>query len=801
MTSNRRPPLALRASVIAVQGALALFGVIANAQTAEPTVQDLVTPTSVIEAGGIYVDKSNAKAAEYNGLQHQGLNPNAGFDLRGGGAYDSGSNERWRVYGSNLGLDIRNIGGDYARQGQFRFKIDYDELRRNFSDDYKTLWNGAGTSTLTLPAGYPSAAARAGSSGLFNLNNIQAPNLNATTTGGGPGFVIPALMHTENIGTTRKRTALGTEVILSPQWTVAVNARNEKKEGTKLTGSAMGGFKGALLPEPINSDTNIVDAVARYVTKQAHFSLGYSASFYRNHVDGWTAEYPFSTGSAPTLNNLVLMNGAPDNQMHQIVLDGGYHFSPTTKLVMSGSYTRMTQNEPFHFQGGPGWDVNGGATSSNSKEIQTNFLARLTTRPMTGLDLTAAFKVDNRDNRSPVGQYKIAVADEVAIPSLSTTFRNVPLNRKQWQANFDSAYTYSRGQVVSAGIEHVNIERTADTSIDPLSHEINNPFASGKATENTVKLGYRQTFNDAVSGQLTYARSQRRAHDYEEPEPVAPGGSANVGAFAEVPGFRQFFLADRNRDKLRAAVDFQASEKLFVQTGVDYLKDKFPSKFGLKNSGGPVFNLDGTYTANDKLTFNAFFTAEDLKSHQEQFQLPVARASTPAVFIAHSPDGSCAPFSNAAGTLPSDYLTDPCRNWSFSQADRVFTFGAGAKTSQFMGGRLTLSGDIVYARARTSLDFSGGTYYSNGLTSNVYIPAQSMPNITSTSTDLKLGARYQFDKQSAIRVGYLHRRLRSSDPQFDLFGITSVQAYIGPGIKSPNFDVNAVSISYVYTFR
>jgi long-subunit fatty acid transport protein len=87
------------------------------------------------------------------------------------------------------------------------------------------------------------------------------------------------------------------------------------------------------------------------------------------------------------------------------------------------------------------------------------------------------------------------------------------------------------------------------------------------------------------------------------------------------------------------------------------------------------------------------------------------------------------------------------------------------------------------------------------LTSNVYIPAQSMPNTTSTSTDLKLGARYQFDKQSAIRVGYLHRRLRSSDPQFDLFGITSVQAYIGPGIKSPNFDVNAVSISYVYTFR
>jgi MtrB/PioB family decaheme-associated outer membrane protein len=781
---------------------LALFGVIANAQTAEPTVQELVTPSRSIEAGGVYVDKSNAKAAEYNGLQHKGLNPNAAFDLRGGGAYDSGSNERWRLYGSDLGLDIRNIGGDYGRQGQFRFKIDYDELRRNYSDDFQTLFNGAGSSTLTLPSGYPSAAARAGSSGLFNWNNTQAPNLNATTTGGGPGFVIPALLHTENISTKRKKLSLGTEVNLTPQWTLAVNARNERKEGSKLTGASIGGFKGTLLPEPIDSDTQIVDAVARFVNKQAHFSLGYSASFYRNRIDGWTADNPFSTGGGNTLGNSVMMNGAPDNQMHQIVLDGGYRFTPTTKLVMSGSYTRMTQNEPFHFLSGPGWDVNGGAASSNSKEIQTNFLARLSTRPMTGLDVTAAFKVDNRDNRSPVGTYRVnPQSDSAGVPTASTTFTNVPLNRKQWQANLDGAYTYSRGQVVSAGIEHVNIERTADTSINPLSHEINNPFASGKATENTIKLGYRQTFNDAISGQISYAHSRRKAHDYEEPELNGPLDGSNVGAFAEVPGFRQFFLADRNRDKLRLALDFQVNEKTFVQAGVDYLKDKFPSQFGLKSTGGPVFNLDGTYAASDKLSFNAFVTAEGLKSRQEHFQIPVNRTATPVVFIPHAADGTCASYPTTAGTLPADYLTDPCRNWSVNQADRVWTLGIGAKSSQFMGGRLTLSGDVVYARARTSLDFSGGTYYNNGIGSNVYIPAQNMPNITSTSTDLKLGARYQVDKQSAVKVGYLHRRLRSSDPQFDLFGITAVQSYIGSGMKSPNFSVNAVSVSYVYTFR
>ena len=41
------------------------------------------------------------------------------------------------------------------------------------------------------------------------------------------------------------------------------------------------------------------------------------------------------------------MGSAPDNQFHQIALTGGYHFSPTTKLVVDGSWARSTQNENF----------------------------------------------------------------------------------------------------------------------------------------------------------------------------------------------------------------------------------------------------------------------------------------------------------------------------------------------------------------------------------------------------------------------------------------------------------------------
>ncbi len=803
MTSKMRPPVALRASVIAVQGALALFGAVLSAQAAEdPTVAELVTPQSTVEVGATFVNRSSYKFAEYNGLQNKGLNPLVNFELRGGGAWDSGSIERWRLYGRDLGLDTRSLGGEYARQGSFRLGLDFDQLRRNYADDYQTIYNGAGTSTLVLVPGYPAAAARTATSGLANWNNLQSPNLNATTTGGGPGFVIPALMQNFNVATRRERTALAGEINLTPQWTVAVTARNERKDGVKLTGAAMGGFKGTLLPEPINSDTNIVEAVARYTDRQAHFSVGYNASFYRNSVDGFTAESPFATGTASgaVLNNRVMMNGAPDNQMHQFVVDGGYRFTAATKLVLSASHTRMTQNEPFHYQSGTGWNVNGGATSSDSKETQTNFLARLTSRPMDGLDLTGQLKYDNRDNRSAVGNYTVTQADGIAVPAASSIFNNVPLNRKTTQVLGEAKYSFSRSQSLSGALEHVIVERTADASINPISHEINNPFASGKATENTLRLAYRQGIGEGANAYLSYSRSQRKAHDYEEPEVATPASGVNVGGFGEVPGFRQFFLASRNRDKLRGSLDFQATEQLFVQASVDYMQDKYPSQFGLKKAGSQVFNLDGTYAASDALTFNAFATAEHMKQRAEHFQIPAARGATVPTPIPHVPDGTCASYTSTAG-LPVDYLTDPCRNWSESQSDRVFTFGMGVKSSQFMGGKLTLAGDLVYSRARTKLAFTGGTYYNNGIGSNVYVPAADMPDITSSMADLRLSAKYAIDKNQSVKAALLHRQLRSSDSQYDLFGFTSVQAYLGSGMTSPRYHVNAVSISYGYAFR
>jgi MtrB/PioB family decaheme-associated outer membrane protein len=792
MRTTHNPPSALRASVVAVHAALAVIAATfaVSAMAAEATVEELTKPTSTVEIGGIYVDKDSYKAGEYNGLAKKGGYVDFGFDLRGGGAYnpESGSTERYRIVGTNLGLDVRNLTADYARQGFFRVKFEYDELRRNQYDNYVTLWNNAGTADLRLPGGYPPNASRTGASGLANWNNIQSPNLNSTTTGGGPGYVIPALMHPYNVATVRNRIGLGGEVKLTDQWSVSLNARNEKKDGTKLTGVAMGGFKGALVPEPIDSDTTIVEAGARYVTKDVTFGLGYNTSLYRNHVNAWTVEYPFA---GTILGNQSMMSSAPDNEMHQVALEGSYRFSPTMKITAAGSYSRLTQNDTFNYQSNSSWNIP--VSSANAKEIDKNLLLRLTAKPMKNLDVNASYKLQDRDNRTPIETFTFAQYDGNGVAGVVA--ENVPLNRKEQTFTLDGRYSLARDQSVTGAYEHQVIKRTSDNPTE-------NPWASGEAKEDSIRLGYRQSFTDAISGQISYLHGRRRASEYEEAT-VNPPGSTGAGYYSNVPGFRQFYLNDRNRDKVRAAMDFQVSDMVSLQAGVDYIKDKFPGgDFGLKSTNSSAFNLEATVTPNDKLAFNGFLTFEDMKSKQDQYQVPVVNGRTVAVTLTpHTPDGTCAPYSAASGLLPSDYLTDPCRLWSFQQADKIWTLGFGAKYGGLMSGKLTLSLDATYSDAKTNLNFTGGTYFSNGIGQYVYIPAQNMPEITSRITDLKFGAKYDVSKNSALRFTWLHRRLRSSDPQFDLFGITSVQAYIGPGITSPQYNVNAFALTYVYTFR
>ncbi len=144
---------AVRASVVAVRAALVALAVMPAAQAAESNeaARQLTQPTNQVEAGVGYVSQDSFKFGEYNGLFNKGFYGIFNFDVRGGGTYDSGDPTRWRVTGTDLWLDTRDVSAQYGQQGKFKIDFGYDELRRNRSDTYQTPYQGAGSSNLTLP--------------------------------------------------------------------------------------------------------------------------------------------------------------------------------------------------------------------------------------------------------------------------------------------------------------------------------------------------------------------------------------------------------------------------------------------------------------------------------------------------------------------------------------------------------------------------------------------------------------------------------------------------------------------------
>lgn len=792
--------------------ACAALAVVPAALAAEPPndeVRALTQPTNSFELGAGYVDSGSFKFGEYNGLEKRGAYALGGFDLRGGKGYDSGSGSglRWRLNAADLGLKTRTFGAEVGDQGKYRLNYTYDEIVRNYSDQYRTPYQGTGTTGLTLP-GYPAvrlSATTTAAGALSNWTNLQAPYatiVGVTPTGSGPGVLIPQMMHNFDVDTLRKRQGLDFTVGITRKWEFTTSAKHEDKDGTKLTGVAFGGpARGALLPEVIHNSTDQLRATLGYVNDKSNLAFGYYGSFFKNSIGTWTVANPFqSTLLNSFFNDAARLSGAPDNQMHRLSISGGYNFSRTTRFVASAHYSRMTQNVPFAGPWPSTWNIP--VPSASAKVVNTNVNATLTARPANGLSLLANYKYEDRDNKTPVQEFLYAGGNAAGNPSL---FENEPLNRRMHQFDAEGTYSFARRQAVKLAYEWQQIERSADS---PES-----PFRADRTAEHTLRVDYRNSMSQYVSGRFGYAYSQRRSSEYEESQLIAPVNPAPLPAADPLlPGLEQFFIADRNRHKLRSALNIQPTEALSLQTGFDYNRDRYPaSRYGLQYADSWVFKLDGAYARSETLSFNAFYTYESRQSRLES--LAIARATT-ATILDPRVSGACTGFNIAAGHQPSDEGTDPCRQWSETQSDRVHTFGLNFTATELVHSKVDLNGEIAYSRARTPIDMTGGAYFSNGgaagappvPNNNIWIAATSFPAISSEMLDLRLSARYTLSQRSAVRLSYLYRKLNSADWQYDAYtnsrlGAIAIPTYIGTGMTSPNYTVQVVGLSYVHSFR
>ncbi|HEY4697635.1 MAG TPA: MtrB/PioB family decaheme-associated outer membrane protein [Gallionella sp.] len=722
---------------------------------------------SEIEVGIGKTSSDSFKFGDYRGLESSKAHVIANIKMTRRGE----DNARYlEIIGRNLGLDSRNVRIMGGEQGNYGLRFEYDELTKLRSDSYETPYLGAGTTILTQPATVTDGADPASMAGLA------------------------ANMKRFNVETQRKAAELGLTKQLPGGWDVAASFKREKKDGTKLTGAPMqigtGGSRGTMLvPEPINYTTDQFEVLAHYAAEKLQLQAGYYGSLFSNANKSLTWDNLY-TGSGNTTGRLGQM---PDNQLHQLNATGGYTISNATRLTGSLSFGRMTQNEAFlpYSTGG----AMPATTSLNGKIDTTHADIKLNSKLTRDLNVTAGYKYDDRDNRTPVNQYSYIPADrDSGGVGASNVRQNTPLSNTKQVAYVDMDYHLTAATKLKLGYGYEKVTHTYE------------PTAGDK--ESTVKAEVKHSFSDTASAGLAYAHSDRKASPYVGADAlmgtytatylaslcVAPNtflyngvstactGAASLTSqattpFLDTPAVRKFFLADRKRDKLRAFANIAPGEKLDLQLGASYYNEKYPDTeagFGLAKATGWSANLDANLAATDTVS-GTFFTTLDVYKTVQNGHNGASSATVPEITTLDRQNNTAA-FDPLTGVV--------------TRNDRSLTMGLGLRVKP--GGNFEWGGDLTHATT------TGSTGFSNiGARLTTILP---LPDVVTRISRLELFGKYRLQKDVSINMKYAHEKYTSTDWAWDGQTPTSSTTFIGSNQTSPDYSINMINVTLSYIF-
>lgn len=711
-------------------------------------LEELTTIRSTIEVGACYVSDDSFRFGRYNGLTDQGATPIVNIDILRRGPYDGDSAAYWSLTGSDLGFDSRSAHAEYGVQGSYRLHADYDQIPSNRSDETRTLYAGAGTDTLTLPSGWVGAQTTAGLTRL-----------------------LPSLTGVE-LGTERRRTGVGVDAQFGPHWSFTSNFRHETKDGIKSLGAVFGNSGGnpraVLIPEPVDYSTEQIDLAARYFAKKWQVQLAYYGSLFNDrnsfvsfqspytNINGWAAGSGFPTG-------IGQMSTPPDNQFHQLTLDGGYNFSDTTRLSASVARGRMTQDDPFL-----PYTANPTLAGSISQPLPRDSLdgridttvatLRFSSRPWTNFYWNAQFRYDDRDNKTPVDRYVYIGGDTQTQTTAAISDRirfNEPYSYTDEQFKLDAGYKVFRRTTLAVAAEHRKTDRT---------------YAEReRAEENLFRAEVRSEINDKLSGHLRWTRAERDGSTYHGNEPLetgfVPGFAATLnGGFEQQPALRKFNQADRTRDIGSAALSYTPIPALTLSVGVDYALDDYDSsEIGLTLARTRSHTGDVVWAPNEHWSAYAFYTYEKMDSNQ---------------------DGQ-----SVGGNTRLVDSTNPARSWFAFHRDTLDTAGVGVKHA-FASKRLELGADYVHSWTRSDVELDAGTA----------LAFRALPQAKTSFDSVSVNGSWQIRNDTTLKLRFWRERLRTTDWQIDSLVPNQLANVITIGERSPDYSVNVVFASVVYRF-
>ncbi len=668
---------------------------------------------SDIELGIGYVTNDAYYFGRYNGLQTEG--PYLVGDIDAEKFDEDGG--FWSIRGTNLGLESRYLRLEGGVQGRHKFFLEWSELPNYRNNTGYTPFNGDGTDNLTLPSGF----------------DIGPPVSN---------------LHSFAVQTKRDRVTAGASFVAKQRWLFDIDYSHENKQGVEVVGGATITASGSmvqntytsLLPEPIDYDTDLVNATLSYVGDDGQLDLTYHASYFNNNYNSLTWQDPFSQSTGVTAGSMAL---SPDNEFHQLTLTGGYALPYRSRLTGVLSLGRMTQNQQFQ-----PYTINSNiattplpAGSLDGEVWQANAQLKLSTNPITKLRINADLRYDERDNQTPVNTYDYVVLDG----RTGSGITNNPFSYENSRFDLDANYRFNAITSLQGGYKYNRMKRSN--------------FDAGReeTDENTLFAKFKLKPHATVDLELSGEASSRDGSAFEQPG-------------YQDPLMRKYNLADRDRTMLGAQIGYMATEKLYLGARANYSKDDYTeTQIGLTEADQTTATVDFSYAPVSNLTTYGYYTWDNIQSSQ------------------NGEDVTGAGGGAGGGAVPT---TGP---WQANFDDTFNTVGIGASWTDL--GKWGLGADLIYSKAVNQIDMEH---------ENPSITEDQFPNNLTEMYSIKLWTDYNYSKKLVYKFGYWYEEYIVDNWAYDglePYDPTVVANTLLLGNTTMDYEVRVFTVSASYKFQ
>ena len=669
-----------------------------------------------------------------------------------------------------VGRDDQHYRATLGRYGAFRVNLDFSQIPKAFTDQARTVFHGAGSGNLTLPAG------------LIPGNNS-------------PAQIAAALESARPfaLGFIRKNAGLDFDATPDARWRIYAAYNQDRKTGTRPFAGAASfpGVPTVETIEPIDYKTHNVLAGAQWVNDALQANLGYTGSFFRNGIDTLTWENPLTVGD-PAVLQRGRMDLYPDNNFHHLKLDAGAALPLRGRLTGSFSWSRMTQDDPLTpptvnsgiLPGAPNvnlanWNTTDAlSTKSANARIDTR-LVQLTGSfsPVHDLTLEARLRHYEEDNKTRytafnplTGQFGYLGTDGLnnIVPGFSRVqIRSVPFEYLKNNYGVEADYRLLRRTNLVLGYEREEFK------------------GQQREYRETAEDRVRVAINDRdipwATMRLSYEHARRAGDNYDfNPNRLFYSAVSLSNAPATLAELRKYDVANRVQQIVNGRVNFLLAKDMDLAASGRYVDNDYGAQYGRLGERVYVFNLEWSWLPSPKASAYAHYGFERVRNRM--------------ALISDDPAGLTTGNPSAGGAVyPLSNL------WDENSRDDAHIVGAGFRYAFNHAAVLESGYHWIYSPYRTRYSFASPGAIVGGAFASA-TAGNGMPDILFRQQALETSLRFALNRSTALRLFHRYERATFKDWHYD--GLPLVLAngdavFLGAGPQS--YRAHVIGLFFQYT--